>query len=129
MDPSRDTSAAGGYMYQTSKPGEGRAEFKVNKDNVLQARAAIQRALDKYGQQLREHVRNFRMEPCGKDVVSIEVAKAWNWALDEAPDSDSKKIIGYLDMLLTLSQNLEKTARSYGYTDEDIARGFPRKTD
>ncbi|MCO1579056.1 hypothetical protein M8C13_25230 [Crossiella sp. SN42] len=116
-------------MYGTSKPGDGRAEFKVNKDNVLQARAAIRGALHKHGEQLREHVRNFRMKPCGTDVVSTEVAEVWNWVLDEAPDSDRNKILDYLKMLNALVDNLEKTARLYGYTDEDIARGFPRNTD
>ncbi|MBP2475115.1 hypothetical protein JOF53_003987 [Crossiella equi] len=130
MDPSKDTSAAGGYMYGTpTKPGDGRAEFKVNKDNVLQARAAIRAALDVHGEKLSEAVRSFGMEPCGKDVVSTEVALAWNWALVEAPDSDGKKIIGYLRMLNELVANLDKTAKSYGYTDADIARGFPKGRD
>lgn len=98
--------------------------FRVDQDNVLQAHAAVLSAADKLRDVVRSHGRDMRLEAMGNDPVSVDAAAAFTHRLQK-----------YVEFATTYTIELERVAAAlrdaaltYGYTDDDIARGFPAAT-
>lgn len=95
--------------------------FRVNQDNVLQAHAAALHAADRVRGVLESNGRDMRLEAMGTDPVSIEAAAAFTSRLQ-------KYVMfgwNYVNELERLAGSLREAALTYGYTDDEVARGFP----
>lgn len=98
--------------------------FRVNQDNVLQAHAAALSGADRVRETLRAHGRDMRLEAMGNDPVSVDAATAFTHRLQGYVEFARQ----YADELERLAGALRDAALTYGYTDDDIARGFPAPT-
>lgn len=97
------------------------SSFRVGPENVLQARAAVQTAADGIRNSVNANRDDMRLEAMGGDPVSIEAAVAFTDRLQEyVAFADD-----YVRELQRLADALREAALTYGYTDEDVARGFP----
>lgn len=99
--------------------------MQVTPDNVLAAHRAFQNHADELGDYLKRARRNMNFGPCGGDPVSADTMKSNSFA-------------GKIDQLMKVHQDqqeeleaaanrLAEVARSYGYTDDDIARAMNAK--
>lgn len=95
--------------------------FRVDPDNVLQAHAAVQAAADKVQAGVRQYRPDLRLDEMGADPVSVDAAVAFTHRLQGYADYAE----GYSFELQHAADALRDVALTYGYTDEDIARGFP----
>jgi hypothetical protein len=64
------------------------------------------------------------VEPAAGDPVSQDAAIAWNFRLVGADDSYAARIEEYVDSLVNLIRQLQDSARTYGFNDQDIAATF-----
>lgn len=97
------------------------SSFRVDPDNVLQARAAVQAAADKIRDSVNANRDDMRLEPMGGDPVSRDAAVAFTHRLQKYVTFCDD----YVRELQRVADALREAALTYGYTDEDIARGFP----
>jgi hypothetical protein len=98
--------------------------FTVNKDNVLAAGRIVESQADALSQIWRDSATNLKIEPPGNDDVSIRMAAAWNDRLVQDDDAYSKRIGEYVAGLKKLAVQLADTAKSYGYTEDQITSAF-----
>jgi hypothetical protein len=95
--------------------------LRVNRDTVLQARAALLAEADRLDSELHQRHGDFsRVGLCGNDPVSPEAAQAFNERIDALVASCR----AYNRDLRTSAAVLDATARGYGFTDEEIAASF-----
>jgi hypothetical protein len=113
------------YQYQTPAPATGPA-FEVSRDDVLAKRNALLAEAQDFRRFLNRIQDRLRMEACGDDPVSHDVAIAVTHRTVDAGDSYFKVCEAWLQNLYQTADALAETARQYGYTDEDIAESFAR---
>jgi hypothetical protein len=101
--------------------------FTVNKDNVLAAGRIVESQANALFEIWRGSVADLRINPPGTDDVSIRMAAAWNDRLVQDDDSYSKRIGDYITGLKKLAVQLGDTAKSYGYTEDQISTAFGKK--
>jgi hypothetical protein len=95
--------------------------LRVNRDTVLQARAALLAEAERLDRGLVEHRRTFAgVGLCGRDPVSPEASAAFNERIDTLIQS----CLSYNHELRASAAALDATARDYGYTDDEIAASF-----
>jgi hypothetical protein len=95
--------------------------LQVNRDTVLKARAALLAEADRLDGELRDkHSDLAQVGLCGGDPVSPEAARAFN----ERIDALVKSCFAYNRDLRMSASALEATARTYGYTDDEILASF-----
>jgi hypothetical protein len=100
------------------------ATLKVNHDNVLAAAKVIQTQIDTLKDTIRFHRPALLVEPAADDPVSQDAAVAWNFRLVGAEDSYAARINDYVDSLVNLINQLKDSAKTYGFSDQDIAGTF-----
>jgi hypothetical protein len=95
--------------------------LQVNRDTVLKARAALLAEADHLDKDLQRSHREFGgVGRCGADPVSPEAALAFN----ERIHALVNQCFSYNRDLRASAYALDATARSYGYTDDEIAASF-----
>ena len=100
------------------------ANITVNHDNVLHAAQIIQNVLDAEGAQIRANLPMLRVLAPGEDPISVQAAQAWNEHLVGGADSYTVRVEQYLQNLQELVTNLVASARTYGYSEDQIADAF-----
>ena|SRR2546427_9593033 len=105
-------------MVQTS------GTFTVTPDNVLAAAKIIQAAADNLQAKLQDSRYELVVVPPGDDDVSTRVAPAWNDLLVYNDDSYASRILQYVEGLRNLAQQCGESARTYGYSEEQVAAAF-----
>jgi hypothetical protein len=100
------------------------ATLKVNHDNVLAAAKVIQTQIDALKDAIKMHGPALVVEPAAGDPVSQDAATAWNFRLVGADDSYAARIEEYVDSLVNLIRQLQDSAKTYGFSDDDIAATF-----
>jgi hypothetical protein len=105
-------------------PATPTATLKVNHDNVLAAAKVIQSQIDSLSQVVDVHGPALIVDAAADDPVSRDVANAWNYRLVGAEDSYSARISDYVNSLLKLMSQLRDSAKTYGFSDQDIAGSF-----
>lgn len=98
--------------------------FTVNKDNVLAAGRIIESQAEALRDRLKEAQSDLRVEPPGGDDVSVRIAPAWNDRLVDDDDSYAHRVGDYVTGLKKLAVQLADTAKSYGYSEDDIQAAF-----
>lgn len=98
--------------------------FTVTKDNVLAAARIIETQADALFEQWKGAKEELRIEPPGDDDVSTRIAPAWNDRLVDDDDSYAERIGAYVLGLRKLAVQLGDTAKSYGYTEDEIEAAF-----
>jgi hypothetical protein len=98
--------------------------FTVNRDNVLAAGRIIESQADALQRLWLDCTRGMRIDAPGTDDVSIRMADAWNDRLLTDDDSYKNRVKDYVVGLRRLAVQLGDTARSYGYTEDEISTAF-----
>jgi hypothetical protein len=95
--------------------------LQVNRDTVLQARAALLAEANRLDDELHRRRNDFAgVGLCGGDPVSPEAATAFNERIEGLVTSCR----AYNSDLRVSASALDATARAYGYTDDEIAASF-----
>ena len=95
--------------------------LQVNRDTVLQARAALLAEAERLDSALRARRGAFSgVGLCGGDPVSPEAAQAFT----ERIDALVANCRSYNSDLRASATALDATARAYGFTDSEIAESF-----
>ena len=98
--------------------------FTITPDNVLAAAQIIKAQADTLKEKLENAGGDLLVVPPGDDDVSTRVAPAWNDLLVYNNDSYANRIRQYVDGLHNLAQQCAESARTYGYTEEQVAAAF-----
>lgn len=98
--------------------------FTVNHENVLAAAKIVEAQADALQEKVRSIRQDLRIEPPGDDYVSTRMALAWNDLLVDNDDSYRNRIMEYIAGLRRLSVQLGDSARSYGYSEDEISAAF-----
>jgi hypothetical protein len=98
--------------------------FTVNKDNVLAAGRIIDLQADALQDLWLDSTRGMRIDPPGDDDVSTRMSLAWNDLLIGNDDSYKNRVREYIAGLRKLAVQLGDSAKSYGYTEEEIDAAF-----
>lgn len=98
--------------------------FTVTPDNVLAAAKIIETQALALQDKLDQAEDHLRVAAPGDDDVSTRVAPAWNDLLLDNADSYRNRIRQYVDGLHKLAQQCADSAKTYGYTEEEIAGAF-----
>lgn len=98
--------------------------FTVTPANVLAAAKIIETQAVALQDKLDQAEDHLRVTPPGDDDVSTRVAPAWNDLLLDNADSYRNRIRAYVDGLHNLARQCADSAKTYGYTDEQIAGAF-----
>ena len=101
--------------------------FTVNKDNVLAAARIVDNQADALQDLWTDSVHSFRIDPPGMDDVSVRMADAWNDRLISDDDSYKNRVKDYVVGLRKLAVQLGDTAKSYGYSEEEISAAFGKQ--
>ncbi|MGH3566717.1 MAG: WXG100 family type VII secretion target [Pseudonocardia sp.] len=95
--------------------------MEVDRENVLAARAALLAEADRLDDLIAvEQRRGLRVGLCGGDPVSPEAATAFNDRIDALLGQCSR----YNQDLREAARALDSVARSYGWTEDEIAASF-----
>jgi len=94
--------------------------LQVNRDTVLQARAALLAEADRLDLELNQRKHGSEVGVCGGDPVSPEAAGAFNERIN-ALVMDCRT---YNRELRVAANALDATAKSYGYTEDEIAASY-----
>lgn len=98
--------------------------LQVNRDTVLQARAALLTEANRLDLELTRRYIDFEgVGLCGRDPVSPEAAQAFNKRIALLVASCR----AYNSALNASADVLAATAHSYGFTDDEIAASFPQR--
>ncbi len=111
------------YHYESPGPTAGPA-FVVSRDEVLTKHAALLAEAADFQQFLDSIWDELRMEPCGGDPVSVDVARAVTDRIRDGEDSYFNVCQAWVNNLRQMAEALAETARQYGFTDEEIAASF-----
>jgi hypothetical protein len=125
-DVARDVEAAFKQAVAATK-GITSGTFTVNKDNVLAAGRIVESQADALQEVWKNCVVNLRIKAPGTDDVSVRMALGWNDRLVDDDDSYKNRINDYIAGLRKLAVQLGDTAKSYGYTEDQIATAFGTK--
>ena len=117
-DAFKEVDQLNATMAQTS------GTFTVTPDNVLAAAKIIQNAADNLQNKLQDSRHELVVAPPGDDDVSTRVAPAWNDLLVYNDSSYASRILQYVEGLHNLAQQCAESARTYGYTEEQVAAAF-----
>jgi len=98
--------------------------FTITPTNVLAAAKIIQSQADTLRNKLDGAEDDLRVDPPGQDDVSTRIAPAWNDLLLDREDSYRNRIRAYVQGLYNLASQCAESARTYGYSDEEIAAAF-----
>ena len=99
----------------------GALALQVNRETVLAARAALLAEADRLDTALRDkHSDLTGVGLCGGDPVSPEAALAFNERISALVTS----CLDYNRDLRESAAALDATARTYGYTDDEISASF-----
>ena len=99
----------------------GALALQVNRETVLAARAALLAEAERLDSALRARRGAFSgVGRCGGDPVSPEAAQAFNERIDALVENCR----AYNSDLRAAATALDATARSYGFTDSEIADSF-----
>jgi hypothetical protein len=98
--------------------------FTVTPQNVLAAAQIIQTQAEALEDKLKSAAHDLRVDPPGDDDVSTRVAPAWNDLLLDNSDSYRNRIRDYITGLRNLAQQCADSAKTYGYSDEQIVAAF-----
>jgi hypothetical protein len=101
--------------------------FTVSQHNVLAAARIIEAQADALTQVWKNARRDMNISPPGSDDVSTRIAPAWNDRLISDEDSYANRVGAYITGLKKLAVQLGDTAKSYGYTEEQIEAAFRGK--
>lgn len=101
--------------------------FTVNRDNVLAAARIIENQADALQDLWVDCVHGFRIDPPGRDDVSIAMAAAWNDRLIGDDDSYKNRVKDYVFGLRKLAVQLGDTAKAYGYSEDEISAAFGKQ--
>ncbi|RLK60381.1 PE domain-containing protein [Actinokineospora cianjurensis] len=96
-------------------------QFLINHDNVLAAAKVIQTQIDSLQGRLRGALSELTIAAPGEDDVSHQVAKEWNDRLVQQPGSYRERVLEYVDSLQDLVDQLQESAKTYGYTEGEIS--------
>lgn len=123
LEPVRDNweRAIGNVFNFAGAGGLSSGQFTVNPGNVLAAAKIISSQafeLDDLHFRCRERL---RIERPGDDQISDRMAKAWNELLVKGDESYSGRVKQYVEGLKALGLQLQEAAKTYGYTDDQIA--------
>ncbi|MGH4012964.1 MAG: PE domain-containing protein [Pseudonocardiaceae bacterium] len=99
--------------------------FQVNPDNVLQAHKIMQDAANRLTDGIAPLRATLRLDEMGGDPVSREAAAAFTHRMSAGESSYLAIALQFRDELQRGANALRQSALEYGWTDEDIARGFP----
>ena len=113
------------HSYESPGPAAGPA-FVVSRDEVLAKHAALLTEADDFRKFLESIEDQLRMKPCGKDPVSLDVARAVTYRVVDGPDSYYNVCQQWVDNLYQTAKALAEIAKQYGYTDEEIATSLRR---
>jgi hypothetical protein len=94
--------------------------FQVNAENVLQIRTALLDEASRLDGFLGWHGPTLRVRAPAPDPVSGAAEELLNLKIDRLRD----QFQAYVDALKAAGGELEKTARSYGYTEQQIKDSF-----
>jgi hypothetical protein len=125
-DVSRGVNAAFQQVDQLAQ-SIGSGTFTVSKDNVLAAGKIIESQADALWEIWRDGFRELTVVPPGNDDVSVGLAEAWNARLLGNDDSYRNRVKDYIAGLRKLVVQLGDTAKTYGYTEDQIAAAFGNK--
>lgn len=98
--------------------------FTVSKDNVLAAAHIIESQATSLLDRLTTARQDLWIEPPGEDDVSTRIAPAWNDRLVDDEDSYANRVLAYATGLRKLAVQLADSAKSYGYTEDQIEAAF-----
>lgn len=107
--------------------GVSSGTFTVNQHNILAAARIIENQADALFKQWKLSRQDMRVEPPGTDDVSKVIAPAWNDILIDNDDSYAHRVADYITGLRNLAVQLGDTAKSYGYTEDQIEAAFRGK--
>lgn len=96
-------------------------QFSVTPANVLAAAKIIGAQADDLRSKVVDASDQLKVAPPGEDEVSVRMAKAWNALLVDNDDSYKSRAQQYVDGLTNLVTQLQESARTYGYTEDEIA--------
>ncbi|MFC5995996.1 hypothetical protein ACFQE5_17460 [Pseudonocardia hispaniensis] len=94
--------------------------MQVDRDTVLQARAALLEETLRLRRALLVHASDEGIGLCGGDPISPVAAQAFNERIGALLEHCRR----YTDDLETAGHTLGEIARRYGHTEDDIARSF-----
>jgi hypothetical protein len=95
--------------------------MEVDRENVLKARAALLAEADRLDKLINDERRNMQgVGLCGGDPVSPEAAAGFNERIETLLGQCHR----YNQDLREAAYTLDATARSYGWTDDEIAASF-----
>jgi hypothetical protein len=94
--------------------------LQVDRDTVLQARAALLGEALRLRQAIRLHSPTEGVGLCGRDPVSHDASSAFT----ERIQSMVSSCIQYTDDLETAGESLAMIARSYGFTEDEVRASF-----
>lgn len=98
----------------------GALALQVSRETVLAARAALLAEAERLDRELVERHRGHDVGRCGDDPVSPEAAIAFN----ERINALAENCFAYNRDLRAAAGALDGVARTYGFTDEQIAASF-----
>ena len=98
--------------------------FTVTPQTVLAAAKIIATQAEALQEKLDLAEKQLRVVPPGDDDVSTRMAPAWNDLLLDLPDSYRNRIRDYIVGLSNLAQQCAESAKTYGYSEEEIAAAF-----
>lgn len=110
----------------TSPDGTPGPALEVNRDDVLAKRNALLAEAQDFRRFLTRIQDRLRMDPCGGDPVSHDVARVVSYRTIDADDSYFKICEAWVENLYQAAETLAETARQYGYTDTEISETFRR---
>ncbi|GAA3022102.1 PE domain-containing protein [Actinokineospora globicatena] len=96
-------------------------QFLINHDNVLAAAKIIQTQIDTLQDRVKGALVDLVVVPPGDDDVSVQIAQEWNERLTRQDGSYRQRVMEYMASLDALVRQLQESAKTYGYTEEEIA--------
>jgi hypothetical protein len=104
--------------------GVSSGTFTVNQHNILAAARIIDSQADALRDRWKVARKDLVVEAPGTDDVSTRIAPAWNDRLVDDDDSYANRVREYILGLKKLAVQLADTAKSYGYTEDQIEAAF-----
>lgn len=105
----------------------GKRDIQVDKDNVLKVAKTIQDIAEENKDKVGRFLDEVNISPPGGDLISGELAEAWQERLVTNHDSHANRINEYFKGLIEVVDKLKVTAKTYGYTDEEISEALRAK--
>ena len=106
--------------------GPSNQQFHVEKDTVLKAGTVIHDQWKLLEDAYTTLAPALLISTAG-GVVTSDVVEAWNDRLVNHGDSYANRILRYMQVLESLSNQLKSSAQQYGFTDDEISSAFKPK--